>query len=229
MTEDVYGRLTEAQSAYDLAVSRRNRLAGESNRAEAEAREAGSLAERLLQAAASGDESVTDDALMSARDSAAKVTASAELARAKYTHASKQVEQPHLDLLHAKAAVTQFEYDGAIEKLIDSAAAVDDALEAVQKALTDFAEQGKVAFATYQHAVAFSNEVRAAGNNELLAKARQLGTTPAVHVPSRFGLPAPQIELYQDLDRSSINARRVAIPSLAQMIRAAFNRLLRAA
>jgi hypothetical protein len=230
MTIDIYAALTEAQAEYDAALARRTRLAAGLNEADALAASAAADADRLLAAVAGGDDDITDDDLMEAREQAKRKAAAAELAKAKFDHGHQQTLPLQLSLLRAKAAVIQSEQDGAIDELIQAAADVDSAVGAVHRALTSYNAAGHRAFVEYTRANAFNNEAAvAAKDNPVIAKATFLGTPPRVIVAPYFGLPKPMVELFEDLDAGKISARRSPISSLAERIRAAFNRLRLAA
>jgi hypothetical protein len=47
-----------------------------------------------------------------------------------------------------------------------------------------------------------------------------VGSLPSAPAQPQFGVLTPQLELFLDLDRGKINARRQAVPSLELMIRA---------
>jgi hypothetical protein len=226
---DIQAVLEAAEADYAAARQRQSQLADESNTARAAATEAAGFAASLLEGAARGDD-VTDQQLLDARASAERVKVVEEIAEAKYKNAAALTRKAQANVLTAKAPLIQAEYEAEIEKLIAAAAKVDDALDQVRQALTEFAEQAKAARVAHARGGSFNAEARSAvADNEVLAKAKQLGTLPQANVPQHFGVPEPEVELFQDLDPGKISARRAPITSLTQMIRAAFNRLLLAA
>jgi hypothetical protein len=227
---DIYTALTEAQAEYDAAVARKGRLAAGLNEANAAASSAAGAADKLLADAAGGVDDITDEDLLLSREDARRKSAAAELAAAKHSHGHQQTLPLQLDLLHAKARVVQHEHDSAVDELIEAAGRVDESLGAVYGALASYNSAGQAVFAAYQRAGAFTKEVSAATpDNELLQKARFLGAIPHVNIQPQFGLPKPMVEFFQDLDAGKISARRAPIHSLAELIRAAFNRLMVAA
>jgi hypothetical protein len=219
---DVYTRLAAAQDVYDAAVRREGELAADAARARAAAQEAAGVADRLLEdatAVANGD--VTDSDIIEAREAAKRVEAVADLADAKHQHAHKRTLQPHIDLLAAQRSVVQFEYQEENTKLDATAVRVDEALAAVHQALAEYAQQAKVTKDAHQRCHQHNHNVRSAlAHNELLAQKQQLGVVPTAAVPAFFNVPVPGVQLFLDLDRGKISARRQAVPSLAVLIQA---------
>jgi hypothetical protein len=216
---DVYTKLAAAQQTYDAAVARRGELAGNLNRAKAAVRDAAALVESLLADAAAGGE-ITDADLLAGRDAQTRVEAIAEIAAKKHEHAHRGTWQPEADLLHAKRDVAQFEYNAADEQLVAAAVKVDEILAALQRAISEYVEQGNVAKAAHQRAGQHNVEVKnAIANNEVLAHQQHMGVTPVTNTLQYYGVPVPKAELFLPPNLSRIDAQRRPIPSLATMIR----------
>jgi hypothetical protein len=220
MTDDVYARLAAAQDAYDSAVRREGELAADAARARAAAQEAAGVADKLLDdatAVANGD--VTDSDIIEAREAAKRVQAIADLADAKRQHARTRTLQPQIDLLAAQRDVVQHEYAVENAKLDAAVVRVDETLAAVHQALAEYAAQAKVTKDAHQRCHQHNHTVRASiGHNELLEQRQRLGVAPTAAAPAYFGVAVPQVQLFLDLDRGKISARRQAVPSLSVLI-----------
>jgi hypothetical protein len=217
---DVYTALQTAQAAFETAVARKSELAGNLNKAKSAAQEAANLAHKVLADTVAGSDT-TDDDLLAARQTAERMDVAAEIASAKHEHAHQQTLQPQINLLAAQRDVVQFEFATEDAKLDATAVRVDEALAAARMALDAYAKQAQVTKAAHQRCHQHNNNVRSAiAHNELLAHKQQLGVVPTAAVPAYFGVAVPDVQLFLDLDRGKISARRQAVPSLAVLIQA---------
>ena len=187
---------------------------------------AAALAKETLIARAVEGEAVTDQEMLEADQAADRAERLLKLEEAKAVGSHQRAKLAQIDDLRKQAAVLDLNWNDSLTRLVAAAEAVDDAKAALEEKLVEYYGEAQAAQAVYTAGIGWNSMWRNFGHhhNELL---RDLPSEkqPRVHVPREgFYIPRVQVEVYQNVGGTSINAKRDVIHALGPRIRLQFNR-----